>query len=187
MLTIVMYHYVRDLPRTKFPRIKGLLTERFDGQLDYISRHYSVCSFAQVLAAQKGESDLPSNACVLTFDDGLSDHYETVLPRLLDRGMTAAFFPAARPVKDHCLLDVHKIQFILAATTDYEALTQELLELINQYREQFSIAHEAELLKELSSTNRFDIPQVVFFKKMLQWHLPDLVRSKITNELFAKY
>ena len=56
MLTIVMYHCVRDLPRTRFPRIKGLLTEKFEGQLDYISGRYSLCSLKQVLAASRGRN-----------------------------------------------------------------------------------------------------------------------------------
>ncbi len=28
-LHIVMYHYVRDLPRTRFPRIKGMMLDEF--------------------------------------------------------------------------------------------------------------------------------------------------------------
>ena len=39
MLTVVMYHYVRDLPRTRFPAIHGMRLEHFEGQLDYLTKH----------------------------------------------------------------------------------------------------------------------------------------------------
>lgn len=187
MLTIVMYHYVRDLPRTRFPRIKGLLTEKFEGQLDYISGHYSVCSLADVIAASRGERELPPNACVLTFDDGLADHYQTVFPRLLDRGFTGAFFPSARPVEDHRVLDVHKIQFILAATEDHAALGRDLLRRIDEFRGRFAIPPENELWKQFAVAGRFDPPETFFLKQMLQWALPQAVRSEVTDQLFQQY
>lgn len=186
-LTIVMYHYVRDLPRTRFPRIKGLLTENFEGQLDYISRHYSVCKLAEVIAASRGEHKLPPNACVLTFDDGLADHYRTVVPRLLDRGFTGAFFPPARPLEDHCVLDVHKIQFILAAAENHDELGGELLSEIDDFRGRFAIPPETELRKQFAVASRFDPPETGFVKKMLQWVLPESVRSAVTGKLFQKY
>jgi peptidoglycan/xylan/chitin deacetylase (PgdA/CDA1 family) len=187
MLTIVMYHYVRDLARTRFPRIKGLLTEKFDGQLDYIARHYAICSLAQVIATMRGEEELPPNACALTFDDGLADHYQTVFPRLIKRGFSGAFFPPGRPVEERCVLDVHKIQFILAGTTDYHELLAELLKRIEDYRARFAIPSTDELQKQFMQPGRFDPAEVSFIKRMLQWVLPREVRSEITDKLFAKY
>jgi hypothetical protein len=187
ILTIVMYHYVRDLPRTRFPGIKGLLTETFEKQLDHISSHYSICKLTEVVAAVRGEHELPPNACVLTFDDGLADHYHTVFPRLMERGLTGAFFPPARTVEEHCVLDVHKIQFVLATTTNPSELMRELLHQIDEYRGQFTISSESELRTQFAVPNRFDTGDVVFTKRMLQWVLPQQVRSEITNRFFQKY
>ena len=58
-LTIVMYHYVRDLAHSRYPRIKGLSIEAFEGQLDYLTTHYTVCSMRQVLEAARGRGALP--------------------------------------------------------------------------------------------------------------------------------
>ena len=66
--------------------------EEFDGQLDYITRHYRVCDTRAVLAAARGEGPLPPNACLLTFDDGLLDHFTTVFPRLVERGLPGSFY-----------------------------------------------------------------------------------------------
>ena len=35
-LTIVMYHYVREIKNSKFPDIKGLEIENFRRQLNYL-------------------------------------------------------------------------------------------------------------------------------------------------------
>ena len=180
-----MYHYVRDLPRTRYPRIKGLLTSRFEGQLDYISRHYSVCSLSQVLKASRGEFELPANACVLSFDDGFLDHYETVFPILARRGVTGAFFPPARPIEEHRVLDVHKIHLILASTEDYAELCRDLFRRLAEYRNAYAIPEDDDLWKQHASANRFDPAEVVFFKRMLQWVLAAPLRSMVVDQLFA--
>jgi peptidoglycan/xylan/chitin deacetylase (PgdA/CDA1 family) len=180
-----MYHYVRDLPRTRYPRVKGLLTSHFEGQLDYISRHYSVCTLGQVLGASRGESELPANACVLSFDDGFLDHYETVFPLLLRRGFTGAFFPPARPIEEHRVLDVHKIHFILASTEDYSELCRDLFRKLAEYRLSFSIPPDEDLWKRHAVASRFDPAEVVFFKRMLQWVLAAPLRSILVDRLFA--
>ena len=90
-----MYHDVRDLNRSRFPRRYGLKsfigTQEFDRQLDYISHHYAVITIEHFLAAVKGTTDLPFNPAILTFDDGLRDHHSEVLRRLRARKFTGAF------------------------------------------------------------------------------------------------
>ena len=56
-LTIVMYHYVRPLARTRFPSIKGLDLPLFDKQLDFLSRHYTVVPMELVLDALDGRAE----------------------------------------------------------------------------------------------------------------------------------
>jgi hypothetical protein len=125
-ITIVMYHYVRDLSRSRYPGLKALQIEKFEQQLGRFLEQYSICSFAQVIASVRHGEELPPSACVLTFDDGLADHFEVVFPRLMDRGLIAAFFPPARPLQDGGLLDVHKVQFVLATMTRHDDLANEL-------------------------------------------------------------
>jgi peptidoglycan/xylan/chitin deacetylase (PgdA/CDA1 family) len=57
---------------------------------------------------------LPPNACTLTFDDGLSDHYLNVYPRLRERGISGLFFALARPAHQGLTLP-HQLHFLLAA------------------------------------------------------------------------
>jgi len=116
-VTIVMYHFVRNLRHARYPEIKGLDTANFAGQIAYIRRHYQVVSMEDVIAAARdSDAELPERALLLTFDDGYIDHYTNVFP-LLDRyGLTGAFFPPARAILERTVLDVNKIHFLLATT-----------------------------------------------------------------------
>lgn len=187
MLTIIMYHYVRDLPTTRYPEIKGVLTERFDGQLDYITKHYSVCSPRQIIAAIAGKERLPPNPCLLTFDDGFVDHYLTVFPRLEERGLVGSFYAPARAIEEHKVLDVHKIHFILASMKEERRLIADIFELLKQYRGEHDIPDDAQLYEAYATKGRLDSADVVFIKKILQKGLPERARSNITQSLFLRY
>jgi len=187
MLTIVMYHYVRDLPHTRFPEIKGLLTRHFEGQLDYIQKHYTVCSFKQILAAARGEEPLPANSCLLPFDDGVSAHYLPVFPRLMDRRITAGFYPPAKPIEEHKMLDVHKIHFILAQGHQPKELIAAIFKLLQERRSRFPLPNDDELYKNYATAGRFDPPEVVFIKRILQKGLPEILRNELVDALFKKY
>jgi hypothetical protein len=125
-LTIVMYHYVRDLARSRYPRIKGRTLEEFRGQLDYIASRFTVVTAQQVVAAICGEEPIPENAAWLTFDDGYLDHYTNVFPLLFERGWQGAFFPPSQTVLNGKLLDVNKIHFILGAQPQSDAIIREI-------------------------------------------------------------
>jgi peptidoglycan/xylan/chitin deacetylase (PgdA/CDA1 family) len=186
-LTIVMYHYVRDLRHSRYPAIKGLSIDDFEGQLDYITRHYSVCSTREVIDAAQGRGALPDNACLLTFDDGLLDHFTVVFPRLVRRGLTASFYPPAVAAAQRTVLDTHKIHFILAAAVDHAGLAQRVFGLVDAYRNDADVPPAAALWEQWARPSRFDGPDVVFIKRVLQRGLPERVRAAITATLFDEY
>src|SRR5271154_5953480 len=125
-LTIVMYHYVRDLVRSRYPKIKGRTVEEIRRQLDHVSACYTVVTAQQVTAAARGEDEIPENAAWLTFDDGYLDHYTNVFPLLFERGWQGSFFPPSQTVRDGKLLDVNKIHFILTADAQPDEIVREI-------------------------------------------------------------
>ncbi len=181
-----MYHYVRD-PRPPFSAIKARDVKAFDGQLDYIARHYTVVRMQDVLAAQSVPEALPSNACVLTFDDGYREHFETVLPALQRRRWQGSFFPSVASVCRRRVLDVNKIQFVLASASDVDALEHRVCALIDEHREQFGAPDAAALRRELTERSRFDPPGVLFIKRALQRLLPRTMRSRLCDMLFREW
>ncbi len=57
LLTIVMYHYVRDLEGSPFPDIKGLTINQFTGQIGYLKKHYQVLSAQDIFNVVLGQKD----------------------------------------------------------------------------------------------------------------------------------
>ncbi len=47
-LTIVMYHYVRDLKNSRYPDIKGLDINLFKEQINYMRKHYHIITMEEV-------------------------------------------------------------------------------------------------------------------------------------------
>lgn len=184
-VTIVMYHYVRPILDSSYPEIKGLELDGFKKQLDYLSSKYNFVTAAEVISAIKGEKNLPSNACWLTFDDGYKDHVLHVLPELLKRGIQGAFFPPVEPVVNRIMLDVNSIHFILASASDKNMLAQDFNRLcLDRGVSPESIEVN---LNMYAKPSLFDTAEVMYIKNMLQYVLPKDLRREITSNLFGRY
>ena len=187
-VVIVMYHYVRDLEHSRFPAIKGLSVERFRRQLDYIQAHYTPISMGNLLGALRfGGEDLPSNPILLTFDDGYSDHFANVFPLLDARGIQGCFFPPAQAVLEHKLLDVNKIQFVLAVVPNVRALLDRVFSWLEEFRSQHVLRTREDYLQSLTGEHRYDTREVTILKRLLQRELPEPVRVEIVQRLFAEF
>ena len=49
MVEFIMYHYVRDLQKSNFPKIKGLNYSDFIDQINYLIKNYNVLSIEDFL------------------------------------------------------------------------------------------------------------------------------------------
>mgnify|MGYP001612716521 CR=1 FL=1 len=138
-LTAVMYHYVRDVSKTDFPGVKAIPIEKFERQLDYLRKNYSIISWPDLRDFLQSKRILPARACILTFDDGLKDHYINVYPRLRDRNISGMFFPVARNPQD-CLAMIHLLQLLVAKIGEVEFRDVFSNELVEGEKEQFNEA-----------------------------------------------
>ena len=92
---ILMYHYVGELPPDADPyRIDLTVSEPlFRAHLHYLADEgYTTISFYDLDQALQDGHPLPEKPVILTFDDGHIDHYQAVLPALLEFNMTGTFF-----------------------------------------------------------------------------------------------
>ena len=184
-LTIIMYHYIRPINLSEFNGIKGLEVKAFKRQLDFLQNNFSIVSTDQVIDAVINNKMLPKNPCWLTFDDGYKDHFNYVLPELLKRNLSAAFFPPKGAIKDNKILDVNLIHHILNRSSDINILVSELREKCLK----FGIKKDQidEYYNEYGIASRFDNADTIFFKRMLQHVLPEEIRNSITSTFFDKY
>lgn len=185
-LTIVMYHYVRDLKRSRYPEIKGRSVEEFRNQLDFFDRNYVVVTVEEILSAISGAGRLPSNALWLTFDDGYLDHYTNVFPLLFDRRWQGSFFPPVSAILHGELLDVNKVHFLLATSGNRSRLIGEIQDFVESHSAK-DIRPFDEYWEDLAVPSRLDSGEVMFIKRMLQHALPAEVRLKLIDTLFAKH
>jgi len=187
VLTVVMYHYVRPIASSRYPGIKGLERSLFAEQVAYIMRHYHPVAASDVISSVRTGKQLPNNAVLLTFDDGLLDHFTEVFPVLERQGIPGCFFPPAKCVLEREILDVHRIHFILAAASDAAGVATELDFLIRDARDTFTLDHPGEYRQRFAVESRMDPAHVVYVKRMLQVGLPAAAREAFCQKLFEKY
>jgi peptidoglycan/xylan/chitin deacetylase (PgdA/CDA1 family) len=187
-VTVVMYHYIRDLAFSRFPEIKALLLSEFNEQIIYLKKNYSFITLDDCVNALYNKSDLPSNPCLLTFDDGYIDHFTNVFPILDKHKIQGCFFPPAKAILNHQVLGVNKIHFILASKyNNINDLVTCIFYYLDEYRSFYKLKSNHYYYNKLATKDEFDTRKVVFIKKLLQVELVEDLRKLIINDLFRKY
>jgi peptidoglycan/xylan/chitin deacetylase (PgdA/CDA1 family) len=132
-LLVITYHYIRDVyPEKGF---YGITPRQFLDQVNKIKEHgYEFVSLEDLRDPKK----LPFKSCLLTFDDGLKEHYEAYCI-LQELGIPGAFFVSMNPLYYGKALQVHKMHYILSQTDSKELLSDlGVVPLISpQIREQY--------------------------------------------------
>ena len=57
-LTVVMYHYVRDLKNSRYPEIKGCDIKFFKEQIQYLKKYYHFVTVKEVLESYWGGAEI---------------------------------------------------------------------------------------------------------------------------------
>ena len=178
---VVMYHYVREIKKSKYPNLKGLEFNQFKNQIKYFKKNFNILSndtFVEILNSKK----IPKRKSVLlTFDDGYRDHYKFVYPYLKRKKILANFYPPIMCLKNKKVLDVNKIHFILEKEQDRD----KILKLIFLFTKKFLNKDSDSLdLNKINTKSRYDDKKTILIKRLLQNHLPLPQREKITNKIF---
>ena len=177
LCTIVMYHYVRNPEETKFPNIKACTLDKFNAQIDFLAKQYRIVTLGEYLAMRafyKGKTPL----CVLTFDDGLKDHVENVLPILKSHNAKGTFFISTKPIADGWVTLVHKVHFLLSQLGAKDFLNKIGAFLSKEFP-------ETDHLKEIPSqvNNRWDDPLTAKLKYLIAT-LPEDIKNVSLDALF---
>jgi peptidoglycan/xylan/chitin deacetylase (PgdA/CDA1 family) len=182
-LWAVAYHYVRDLPRTRFPGIKGKLTSQFEEQVDWLSERCEMATLQSATDFLAGNYHPTRDLCLLTFDDGLKDHYTNVTPILAERNIQGLFFITTVCLEEHRVLPIHKNHFLMAGM------------VFNQYRDAFltRLAAMSDARPDPADAERakagypWDAQDVAEFKFFLNYRVPEPLRVQVLDALFATF
>ena len=180
-LTVIMYHYVRDRgdDAESGSGIPGMTVQAFEAQLDELSKQHTFVTWPDVRMALQEDKSLPSSACLLTFDDGVLDHYINVFRILSRRNISGLFFAMSR-CEDAGLTLPHKIHYLLAKS-GLTGLRDAIWEKLNlEQRERFTQAEKKYHLKypPISIDKRINL-----LKAVLQRDLSSEVNT-VLSELF---
>ncbi|MGE3539059.1 MAG: polysaccharide deacetylase family protein [Candidatus Tectimicrobiota bacterium] len=184
-LHVVMYHYVRDLPHTPFPRLKGMLTSAFRQQLQALQERYELASLETALAFLHGTYRPARDLCLLTFDDGLKEHYTEVTPVLAERGMQGVFFLITACVHEQQMASVH-MNHVLMAALDFAEYQQAFFQRLGSLT---SLAALTPRIDQQAAQHayRWDTPDIAAFKYLFNFVLSADLRDQVVHSLFTDY
>lgn len=176
----IMYHYVRgetDSP----PDYYHLHVEDFRSQLDYFEDEFGFIAkdeWLSIIRDNDNISDLPAGV-VLTFDDGLKDHYDIVYPELEKRGLWGIFYVPTGPYVANQLLDVHRIHCLLGEVSGIK-----LLEQVREIIDEDMIPHKRrDGFRDLTYKRQDDEEATKQVKRILNFFISDEYQSETLDEL----
>ena len=131
-VVILMYHSVMhpDAGQNTLGRIMHR-PEVFRAHMEMVARYYDPVSVNDVLRFVRGETNLPSRAVAITFDDGYLDNYETAAPILDATGVPATFYVAVNSIETGRLPWPARLRYAFFSTrfdhwTDHRGINRSL-------------------------------------------------------------
>ncbi|HXV77791.1 MAG TPA: polysaccharide deacetylase family protein [Candidatus Polarisedimenticolaceae bacterium] len=161
----VMYHYVRETPAA-MPHFRYLHADNFRRQLDRFESEYRFVTRDEWTDSINRGAPI-DDGILLTFDDGLSDHFEFVMPELIRRGLWGLFYVSTAPYRRHRLLDVHRIHCLLGTLGGVELLRR-LRRLVDQ---SMLSGRAVQVFSERSYTLQGNHEATVECKRILNYYL----------------
>ncbi len=183
-LYVVMYHYVRDLPNTRFPNIKGMLTEDFRSQVALLQQHYEMATLESALDFLQGSYTPSRDLCLLTFDDGLKEHYTEVFPFLRQRDIQGLFFVITSCLESNCVIPVHLNHFLMAAL-DFQEYRAVFLDRLAKLNRGSRVATDVDP-GVAQRTYRWDTLEVATFKYLFNFVLDRRFCDQILRQVFEE-
>ena len=183
---VVMYHYVREENPLTIPRrspadrgIHALTVEAFAAQVDQLCKVMEPIDWPSLFGWMNGGRAIPERSFLLTFDDGLADHAEFVVPLLDRRGIRGLFFVPGVVLHAHHLISAHAIHLLLDRMDD-ATLERKILEAVRQ-RDDSNIDWPSKLDDADATTMyHYEPPTRARLKYLLNVVLPiDLRRSAV--------
>jgi peptidoglycan/xylan/chitin deacetylase (PgdA/CDA1 family) len=185
LLHVATYHYVRHLPRTRFPQIKGMLLDDFRNQVRMLPDVYEMATLESAFEFLTGKYTPRRDLCLMTFDDGLREHYADVTPILAEEQIQGLFFLITGCLEDGVVAPVHMNHFLMAGLgfETYRAAFEKTVAELGA-AEDLQAANNPAVYQH---TYPLDTPEVARFKYLFNFALPAKVRDLAVKALFKQY
>ncbi len=185
VLRVVMYHYVRDLPRTPFPKLKGMLLDDFRHQVNELSTQFEMASLESAMDFMSGEYRPRRDLCLLTFDDGLKEHYTDVTPILHEKRIRAVFFLITACLEEKKVAAVHMNHFLMASMNFEDYADAFFRKAVAMCPDAFAPLNVD--AARAAQTYPWDTPEVARFKYLFNFGMDPDLRDRAVREMFTQH
>ncbi len=180
LMKAIMYHYVGRY-HADFPYHDFLDVDRFSLQVDYLVEKYGL------LSREEYESCISNKkikeGCILTFDDGLRDHYDYVLPILKEKGLFGLFFIPTLPFTEENILDVHRVHLLLGSNKAETVLKN----LNNIVKPDMLREDRKEEFEKNTYKHQKDVSGKKEVKRLLNYYIDYSYRDEVLDQIMKTY
>jgi len=181
-LLVVMYHYVRDTAGTAFPGLHAVSPSAFRSQIDALLARYEPATLETALEFWSGRYRPSRDLFLLTFDDGLADHYRVVLPILDALRVQGAFLLPTASIDSGVVLPTHQSHF-LSASLGFEEYSRRLRLELGDAFETFGATLDPAAVR---AAYRWDVSEVARFKFILNRLIPEPARDLALDRVWQR-
>ena len=139
------YHYIRPNENDPFPRLLGTKISEFEDQIKILRKNYQMISLDDVLkfSYKKSKLNNEKNSMLITFDDGLSDHFNAA-KILHENEVKGTFFIPTCILKEKLPANPMIIHYSIALCGLEKFLNafKNALKFYNQNENEFSLSYE---------------------------------------------
>jgi peptidoglycan/xylan/chitin deacetylase (PgdA/CDA1 family) len=182
MSKVWMFHYVKP-DNHDFPYLNYFSLDDFREFLDTNLKFLKLVSPQEYIDLVSQGKNIPENAQLMSFDDGLQDHYQWVFPELKKRGLSGFFFLNTLPFQNGKLLPIHKIH-LLSGIKGYKWLSEFFLEYSVNIQ---NISEYLQNTPQALLAYPYDTPDTAYFKYSLNYIFPRSLRDQILEWIFTEH
>jgi peptidoglycan/xylan/chitin deacetylase (PgdA/CDA1 family) len=160
-----------------------MLTIEFGRQVRALQTRFEMATLESALAFLEGAYQPSRDLCLLTFDDGLKEHYREITPLLAESRIQGLFFVITSCLGGRYLAPVHMNHFLMASL-EFDAYRNMFLAKVSDtISDAKGILRDADLCKA-QRLYRWDSPEVASFKYLCNFVLDIGLREQILKNLF---
>jgi hypothetical protein len=162
-----------------------MLIADFRRQLAILQDRYEMATLESALEFLQGGYTPSRDLCLLTFDDGLKEHYTDVMPILADYGLQGVFFPITSCLQEHLVAPVHMNHFLMAML-EFELYREAFLHRLDDFVSRDQVLNKLDNITA-QHKYRWDTPEVASFKYLFNFVLDSAVRDEVVKTLFEEH
>ena len=159
-----------------------MLTEKFNEQIALLKDRYQMANLESALEFVQGKYTPAQDLCLLTFDDGLKEHYSEITPLLVERGIQGLFFVITSCLAGRHVVPVHMNHFLMAAI-DFKEYRDSFLNRLMDIDPNCNNSTDVHTTVA-QRVYRWDTPEIASFKYLFNFGIDFALRDRVLKDLF---